>query len=72
MAKTYSVAFPEKIDEILEKLAKKQCTSKKEILKKAIALYEYLYQQAEKNEDKAIGIGQPSSGKIEKELIFPH
>jgi len=70
MAKTYSVEFPEKIDEILANLAKRQGTSKKEILKKAIALYEYLYQQAEKNDERAIGIGQPSTGKIEKELIF--
>jgi predicted transcriptional regulator len=71
MAKTYSVEFPEKIDEILDRLAKKHHTSKKEVLKKAIALYEYLYKQAEETDDKTIGIGRPSSGKIEKELIFP-
>jgi metal-responsive CopG/Arc/MetJ family transcriptional regulator len=42
---SYSVTFPKKLTQMLEELANDQKTTKNEIIKRAIALYNYLHHE---------------------------
>jgi len=43
-----TIDFPDEINEIVEKLAKQEKTSKREIVRKALAMYNYLNEEGVK------------------------
>ncbi len=68
MAKRKKTKFSTKLDLILEELAKKENMTKDELVKKAVSLYNYLYKETIKKDQKH-GISD-STGEDIKEIVL--
>ena len=63
-----TIDLSDKAEEIVARLASDQGTTKVEILRRALALYDYVQEQTESGSKLAI-VGK--SGKVEERIIFP-
>ena len=63
-----TVEFNDKMNEILEELAKDKGTSKVEVLRRAVALYRYLDSE-QKEGDKKVSITQDD--RVVKDIVLP-
>jgi len=64
----YTVTFSEKISEIIDQISEKECISKPETLRRAIALYSYIYKEISENESKLCITN--TENDVLKEIIF--
>ena len=63
-----TIEFPEQVNEILKNLAEKDETTKVDVLRRALALYNYLHKEAiDKNLKLSITNDQD---KVIKEIVF--
>ena len=63
-----TIEFPEQVNEVLKDLAKKDETTKVDVLRRALALYNYLHKEAiDKNLKLSITDEQD---KVIKEIVF--
>lgn len=63
-----TIEFPEQVNEVLKDLAKKDETTKVDVLRRALALYNYLHKEAiDKNLKLSITDDQD---KVIKEIVF--
>lgn len=68
MVKKTTISFSPKLDRILKELSEAEGTTKTEIVRKAIAFYNYLYKEThEKNQKLIIS---SSTGDEAKEILF--
>lgn len=65
----YTTILPEKIDKILENLSKKEGSSKADILRKAIYIYDKLYSELSDDKNKLLIINEEDNSST-KELII--
>jgi len=63
-----SVALNDKADEAIERLAKKERTTKADILRRALALYNYVQQETE-GEGKKLSLTN-RDGEVEKDIVL--
>jgi predicted transcriptional regulator len=63
-----TVEFNDKMNEILDELAKDKGTSKVEVLRRAVALYRYLDSE-QKDGDKKVSITKDD--KVVKDIVLP-
>lgn len=68
MATRFSAQFDSRLSSILAKLAKEKGTTKNEILRRAVATYDFL--EKEIKEDKTISV-TTKDNQIVKQLIIP-
>ena len=52
----FSVEFPDKANEVLEKLSKTEQISKQEVIRRALALYNYIRDQGVDGSEKKVSI----------------
>ncbi len=65
-----TIEFPDEGDRILKKLAKDEHTTKREVIRRALALYNYLHQEGVKmGSDKRVSITDKDN-KIIKDILF--
>jgi predicted transcriptional regulator len=66
----FTVEFPEDVDKMLGKLAESEKTSKREVIRRALALYNYLQESGVKaGGDKKVSITDKQD-KILKDILF--
>lgn len=64
-----TIEFPEQVNEILKDLAKKDETTKVDVLRRALALYNYIHREAiDKNLKLSI---TDDKDTILREIVFP-
>ena len=63
-----TVEFPEQVDEILKDLAKKGQTSKVDVIRRALALYNYVDREVKEKDLKLSVIDR--SDKVLKEIVL--
>jgi hypothetical protein len=63
-----TIEFPESVDKIIKELAKKNQTTKVEVLRRALSLYYYVRNETE-GSDQKLSITDKDD-KIVKDLIF--
>ena len=63
-----TIEFPDKVNNMLEALAKKDQISKAEVLRRALALYSYAHEETEKKNRK-VSITDEQD-KIIKDILF--
>ena len=65
-----TIEFPDEGDRILKELAKDEHTTKREVIRRALALYNYLHQEGVKmGSDKRVSITDKDN-KIIKDILF--
>ena len=65
-----TIEFPDEGDKILRDLAKDEHTTKREVIRRALALYNYLHQEGVKmGSDKRVSITDKDN-KIIKDILF--
>lgn len=64
-----TIEFSNQVNEILDNLAQKDQTTKVEVLRRALALYNYVHKEAVEKERK-VSITD-SDDKVIKEIVFP-
>ena len=65
-----TIEFPEEGDKILQDLAKDEHTTKREVIRRALALYNYLHQEGVKmGSEKRVSITDKDN-KIIKDILF--
>ncbi len=64
-----TIEFSDQVDKILKSLAKKNQTTKVEILRRAISLYDYVEKETRGENDQKLSI--TDEGKIIKDIILP-
>lgn len=52
----YTVEFPPEVNTMLEALAKKEHTNKREILRRALALYNYVHKQGVGDGERKVSV----------------
>jgi flagellin-specific chaperone FliS len=62
-----TVEFPEKAHEIIERLSQRQGVSKTEVLRRVLALYNYVWQEVEKGRKLVI---LNESEEVIKEIVW--
>ncbi|MBC8236066.1 hypothetical protein H8E77_41500 [bacterium] len=63
-----TVEFPDKVNDILKELAKKDETTKVDVLRRALALYNYVHREAI-DKDKKLSITDDED-EIIKDIVF--
>ncbi|MBM3237047.1 hypothetical protein FJZ31_12215 [Candidatus Poribacteria bacterium] len=63
-----TIEFPDKVNDILKELAKKDQTTKVDVLRRALALYNYVHKEAIE-QDKKLSITDEED-KIIKDIVF--
>ena len=66
----YTIDLDGKFDEALSELAARKGTSKAEIIKRALATYNFISAQAPANSDKKVSI-TTSDDKVLKDIVIP-
>lgn len=64
-----TVEFPDQVTEILSKLAKEDQTTKTEVIRRALALYNYLHEHGVKKGDRKLSITDKDDTII-KDIVF--
>jgi len=64
-----TVDFPDDVNKILQKLADADQTSKREIIRRALALYDYLHEQKVKGRERKLSITD-ANDEIIKDILF--
>ena len=63
-----TIEFPDKVNDILNKLAEKDQTTKADVLRRALALYNFVHQEAvDKNMKLSV---TDKNDKILKDIVF--
>ena len=63
-----TIDFPKKSDKVLRDLAKKDETTKVDVLRRALAMYQYIHEETFEKKGKLII--QDKDGKTVKEIVF--
>ena len=63
-----TIEFPDKVNNMLEELAKKDQISKTEVLRRALALYSFAHQETE-NKKRKVSITDDQN-KVIKDILF--
>lgn len=66
----YTVDFGEQLDKQLEQLAKTKGTTKAEVMRRAIASYDYLVRQVDESKGMKIAVSDRND-KVVKEIVLP-
>lgn len=64
-----TVEFPPAVNDILEKLADAEQTTKRETIRRALALYNYIHEQGVTGEDRKLSITDRND-RILKDIVF--
>jgi len=64
-----TVDFPDDVNKILQKLADADQTSKREVIRRALALYDYLHEQKVKGRERKLSITD-ANDEIIKDILF--
>lgn len=64
-----TVDFPDEVNLVLEKLAKAEHTTKREIIRRALALYDYLHEQKVRRGERKLSITDKND-EIIKDILF--
>jgi predicted transcriptional regulator len=65
-----TIEFPDEGDKILKKLAEDDSTSKREVIRRALALYNYLHEEGvKKDTGKRLSITD-KEGAVLKDILF--
>ncbi len=66
-----TVEFPEEVNDMLGKLAKDEHTTKREVIRRALALYDYLSEEGVRAGGKHnLAITTKGDNKVIKEIVF--
>ena len=66
-----TVEFPEEINHRLAQLAKKEHTSKREVIRRALALYDYLSEEGVRTGgDYKLSITTKGDSEVVKDIVF--
>ena len=68
--KKLTVEFSDGMTEVLEKIAEERKTTKVDIIRNALALYHYVYQEAVKKQGRKLSIISEKDGKILKDIVL--
>ncbi len=66
----FTVEFPESVDQMLTKLATEEQTNKREIIRRAIALYNYLHENGVKTGGERKVAITDKQDQVLKEILF--
>lgn len=66
----YTVDFGEQLDRTIERLAKEKGTTKADVLRRAIASYDYLVQQVNPTTGMKIAVSD-GNDRVVKEVVLP-
>ncbi len=66
---TYTVQFPDETDKVLQEMSRKQDVDKKEILRRAIALYKYLEEELDKGDGNKLVIADKDDKPVKEVVI---
>ena len=64
-----TITYSSKLDKIMADLASREEISKPEVIRRALVLYSYLYNEASTNGNRVVITD--STGEKAKELVFP-
>ncbi len=64
-----TIEFSKQVDDILKELAKKNNTTKVEVLRRALSLYDYVEKETSKEQNRRLSI--TDEDKIIKDIILP-
>lgn len=64
-----TIDFPDEVNKVLEKLADDEKTTKREIVRRALALYDYLHQNQVKGPARKLSITDDADQVI-KDILF--
>lgn len=64
-----TIDFPDEANKVLEKLAKADQTTKREVVRRALALYDYLFEQKVKGTERKLSITDQQD-QIIKDILF--
>jgi len=64
-----TIEFPDEVNNVLERLAKENRSSKREVIRRALALLDYLAQQNVRGDERKLSITDQND-KILKDILF--
>ena len=64
-----TIEFPDEVNDVLEKLAKADHTTKRDVIRRALALYDYLHEQKVKGGARKVSITD-ANDKVLKDILF--
>ena len=64
-----TIEFPDEVNDVLKKLAKEGQTSKREVIRRALSLYDYLHEQKVKGGARKLSITDQND-KLLKDILF--
>ncbi len=64
-----TIEFSKQVDDLLKELAKKNNTTKVEVLRRALSLYDYVEKETSKEQNRRLSI--TDEDKIIKDIILP-